>query len=571
MNILECLRRVNDVIDDASKEELQTVIMDLARSCEIDQRREFVNNIEKDLYDQRNRSSKGLGFKEQSDYLQLQLRHIGNNQVFIKEELSDNDNDDGEYCYVDEDGIVKTITDSISYINKALESKQYTNAYAVASTFMDNVVDIRVESVNESGFIPLVLLLDAFFFYSQDRMKEILISLMQAAYFSNGNEKRLDAIYKVHEYSNTKMVKMDSFLQSLNVSVEEMEGFLCEWILYLMYKPTKRASILLNEAITTLNDPRYCLMIARQYPDVSLQVINQAFELFSYTDDEIIDYGYLVLEHSDPRFIMRSDLACRIALSALRKDSIDLAKKCFFEAFVSNSNPMNYIRLLHAFDCDEYQKMQLEKILLNHQFDYKTPNIHKGAYLINHITKFNWMLLCFLQGRFSDVVGLVGQTRCKETNQLYQVGNSLLLLYLYNGDHLGDSCMSVAYRLQNDMHATIRAYTNSLNMDIKDSEHTKLIDQWFVSWKNTLQPSQPMDIQCILRVVEDFIDAKVMYVLNNQLRELYYECALYLSAYGEVLESLGFITSKQQILLLYGSRYHNYSAFTNTLLHAGLS
>ena len=70
--------------------------------------------------------------------------------------------------------------------------------------------------------------------------------------------------------------------------------------------------------------------------------------------------------------------------------------------------------------------------------------------------------------------------------------------------------------------------------------------------------------------VEELVKKRVGGIMEGNHRNYYYECAEYIAALGEVLESRGVLNGKQKLMLEYKQSYSRRSAFHKELRTCGM-
>lgn len=78
------------------------------------------------------------------------------------------------------------------------------------------------------------------------------------------------------------------------------------------------------------------------------------------------------------------------------------------------------------------------------------------------------------------------------------------------------------------------------------------------------------DQKIFLGWIEKLVEKRVDGIMEGNHRNYYHECAEYIAALGEVLESRGVINGKQILLLEYKQNYSRRSAFHRELRACGM-
>ena len=149
-----------------------------------------------------------------------------------------------------------------------------------------------------------------------------------------------------------------------------------------------------------------------------------------------------------------------------------------------------------------------------------------------------------------------------------KTGLGLFLLALYQGNELslgtGQMCSLVRF----DLGFTTEAY--AAGTDIAASESSEaMLWRCMRRWKANVPMSAEIQDD-ILRRIEKWIAIRTEAIVGGGKRNYYRECAAFIAAYGEVLESMGQPGKKLAVMQDYRMKYPRHTAFRQELAAFGL-
>ena len=91
----------------------------------------------------------------------------------------------------------------------------------------------------------------------------------------------------------------------------------------------------------------------------------------------------------------------------------------------------------------------------------------------------------------------------------------------------------------------------------------------FKSWKSRIVLSDELRDD-LIRKMDHWIKIRVAAIMEANRRNYYGECAAYIAAYGEVLESMGKKNAKASLMERFRAEYSRRRAFIDELRHYGM-
>ena len=353
-------------------------------------------------------------------------------------------------------------------------------------------------------------------------------------------------VQKMHDYFQNEAFRNihveDSFSLGSEV-LKDTDEFWREWIIFLSNTPGKTEYRLLKEAFVCnsyANYDDYIETIACNHPQIIL-------DLFNYLNSqervkELLEVGRKVLQYIDDKLLIKSDILLYLASF---DDSI--RKKCIFEAFQSNSNVANLLRIINNGYLDDY-KEELNRFLKYDEKDNRLP--FDDELKENHVTKDTYYYLQFFLGNFD-----VFYQECLQHNVSLGWSHSFidiavklwLLLFMNNRSKICDVLLNEVL----------------FGLGIKDSIEFLDYDYYtiFSKWKSHFEVKQSLEV---LNWLQQLIQKRVDAIVSGQHRKSYFKVARLVIALGQDLEDNGVMLS-EKFINNYHIQYCKYRAFRTEL------
>jgi len=147
-------------------------------------------------------------------------------------------------------------------------------------------------------------------------------------------------------------------------------------------------------------------------------------------------------------------------------------------------------------------------------------------------------------------------------------GLSAFLMILMNTEELSEGGRAMLSKIVSSVAFTTGEYRQGASVEIYETDM-----EWF--WKcfrrsRRLHPMTESEQKIYLGWIEKLVKKRVDGILEGNHRNYYHECAEYIAALGEVLESRGVIHGKQIVMLEYKHNYSRRSAFHKELRTCGM-
>lgn len=582
MNLSRFLKEVDDITNTMSQSDLIRFIHDAARVLPESKRTDFLCNLSK-------RHKKSADNKpEQEDNkhifikyesIKAELKRIESGKMclvgFLNEEYDDWYNSSAdEFLYEDPKGVCDIIEKACDFVHECLDCEEYIIAHRIAKILVGLQIEVGGE-YQDYGDAPMAI--DELSYYKLSNLdyKKLVVEAVYAAYCANELSKRADAVYRVIQNSGIGDITMEMVMQS-GEELPQTEEFLKLWIAYLGNMNSAIAQKLLKEAIELTNDSKQELEIARKYcaqhPELYEQYLQN--QLGKETDAELYEIGKEALKAINNKYIIRSRIALLMSQMALRLANQNAAEKCWLEAFRSDTNVVNYLRLL--MECKENSGIITEAKQIYHTMC--SPMKEKYSdYILNKALNENKVdgatapLLAFFSGEFQYVkeYAMNVSDSLGWSFTFMKCGLAAFLLLLLENDGLDQGCQEMCQKVMDESRFDKEAYQKGTLKGIGDSNQ-----DWFwkcfCRWKEMVTISDE-EKQFYLKWVEKLIAKRVQGIMDGNHRKYYKECAGYIAALGEVRESRGEAGGKQKVLLEYKTLYARRRAFHEELRVVGMN
>ena len=115
---------------------------------------------------------------------------------------------------------------------------------------------------------------------------------------------------------------------------------------------------------------------------------------------------------------------------------------------------------------------------------------------------------------------------------------------------------------------TTEEYRQGVSVEINET-NIEWLWKCFGRFKE-LHPLTESEQQVYLEWIKMLVKKRLDGIMEGNHRNYYFECAEYIAALGEVLESRGVLNGKQQLMLEYKQNYSRRSAFHKELRTCGM-
>lgn len=586
MNIRNFLYEVDKIAGEMSKSELEAFVHENARLLPEGWRIDYLNTLKTfsqeiqpgEFAEDRCKLKASEDFEQEYLRLQKELCKIEEGELYIKSEYNYEydewyNNDDEEFIYIDPCGVGEIIEKACGYVHRCVDYEIYTYGYEIAKRLL--ALEIQTTQDEWDGYCDLISVeeLKHQELISAD-YKQLVIDGLYLTYCANNMEDRAQALYRMVEDSRLKDIRLEMVMQN-GRELKDIGDFLPVWIAYLGKIPTDYATNLLREAMELTGDPEVLLNNARRFYDLHPALYEQYLDFVWNIEDskKIFAVGDEALEKIADQYVVRSRIAKRLSTLALEKQKRDKAEQYWLEAFRSETTVTNYMRLFLESRDNRVFADETWKICQRMGKKYKNdgqPYVSDSELKINRPGLETIYMLAFLNGEFQYVkehaMNVSSVLGWSSTFMKCGIAAFLLLLFEDNGLREGgrEMCRRVvsAVGFDKDEYQRWSGREDDLNSEEYFWECLK-------KWKEKVEICEEQKKGYLLWI-ETLIKKRVDGIMGANRRNYYGECASYIAALGEVLESRGQRGAKQKTLLEYKELYSRRRAFHEELRKYGM-
>ena len=442
--------------------------------------------------------------------------------------------------YYDEDNLGGLIKSAYLYATNLVNKRLYN----YAKQLLDLIIYTNYQAYDEDAgeFYELSLTDLSCHHLIQIDVDTLCLYAIYATY-QIGEDSR---VQKIHDYFQNEAFRNihveDSFSLGPEV-LKDIDEFWREWIMFLANTPGKTEYRLLKEALVCnsyANYDDYIETIVRNHPQIVIDLFNYLYSQEKI--EELLEVGRKVLQYIDDKLLIKSDILLYLA----RFDD-SIRKKCIFEAFQSNSNVANLLRIINNGYLIDY-KEEINHFLKYDEKDNRLP--FDDELKENHVTKDNFYYLQFFLGNFD-----VFYQECLQHNvslgwsySFIDTAVKLWLLLLMNK-------RSIIYDV----------LLNEVFFGLGVKDHIEFLDhEYYTIFNKWRSHFEVKNVSEVLNWLQRLTQARVDAIVSNQYRKSYFKAAELVVALGQALEDNDVMTS-EKFINDYHMQYCKYRAFRTEL------
>lgn len=353
--------------------------------------------------------------------------------------------------YSDPEGIGQIYADGCRLIRRCVNDGFYKKAVKM----FDMVMSTEVSVENDWEWFSLDLeeldkenLLDV-------NLQELTLDVLYAAYQAAEPEERAQVLYNYFSLHCFKDIHVEHMLSIGREELRDLPQFWESWIALLSERKGDIAMRLLKEAVHYQKGEEGLLDVARMSYKIHPFVYLETLSMQEKNDDikRQLETGKEALEKIDRKYRIRSRIALKTAEAALQLDMKNYAEQCWIDAFISDTSPTNYLRIVNESERPEQYDARLKKTILASCQNSGNAFNSSEELQENIISPDDKTILCFLTGNFDIVM-----EKCREvkkslgwTGTFMKCGLSLLLILLVKEKTWREGCKEMAREVQRVM------------------------------------------------------------------------------------------------------------------------
>ncbi len=558
MNYPSFLKRVDQLANACNEEALRLFVHEIARTLSEERRDEFVQTLQGFCHVSQESFEEIDDDGESTDEMIEKLQEISDGERSLlcdyNEEWDDwRDSFKDEFRFSDPEGILDDIAKAVARLHECLDKEWHREGAWLAEALAPLAVTVYGEypeaSMNMKDLDTYGLLE---FDYAKMAREAIYLACV-------GNEMDQRAEEMLDIVSNLQVSFSLEDILGMGSAEIDLDGFLPSWIEALAKRTSAQADALLGEALGMLEDDDAVLAYASRYASSHPVLYQNILRDGGKNGDvgKMMRIGLKAMEEVPRECKERNEICLLTAGFALGVQEQETAEKCWLEAFKTLPSAMNYLRLRLLSRCwDDY------------------AGTVRGIYDEYYASMDSWRRralapLLFFDGRFDEMI-----------DQFMNPGNGIG----WSGTFMkqGIALMLMLLDRGNDQQIGMRKMigTASGACDFVDKEYCKgtqlaagddknLFAECFGDWKRNITLSEETCDEW-LKKIDGWIELRVGAIMAANRRKNYDECAGFIAAYGEVLQSRGKDSGKYEVMWRYKNQYARRRAFHDSLKQFGM-
>lgn len=581
MNLSMFLKSVDALSGTMENKQLVSFVHDIARVLPEGRRDDFLDRMRKCKGFADHEKEYDQAEQRKYDELKDRLDKIENWEMCLSGELNEEyddwyNTDEEEFLFSDPEGIGKIIESACQYIHEAIDKQIFDKGNEIAEILIGLKVMVGGEYQDYAGD-PLELEDLERYDLASVNYKKLVVESLYLSYCANELEERADALYIMIQNAKVRDISLETVMQC-GEELPELQEFLPKWMEHLGKQSSYIAQVLLNEAINLTNNPDDLLKSARayyeQHPGLYRKYIFENQNKLRC--DELIAVGREALEKINKKYLVRSEIALQLASITLSDNGkvTDDVERYWLEAFRSDSRVVNYLRMM--IECCDFSvwKEELQKINHSHLKQSKGVNYYgytNSTDLRENTPDYNQVYLIeMLNGEYQSVRerGMNYKDALGWSVSFMKNGLAAFLVLFYNGENLTEGIKAMLTRIVFSISFSAEEYGKG-TLKKQNANDYELLWECFKQSK-VQNPIPEKEQQSYLKWIEQLVKKRVDGIMEGNHRKYYGECAAYIAALGELLESRGTFDGKQNLMLAYKQYYSRRRSFHEELRNYGM-
>ncbi len=587
MNLTNFLKQTDALTAKYSTEQLIAFIHDIGRAFPEHCREDFLERLRAAGGKTRTASNKNAvedtDFDEiysriRSNFKRIELQEVTITGI-LNEEYDDwYDDGNEEFYYEDNDGVSDMLGKACGFVHTCMDRERYQEGFEIGK----QLLSMEILCVDEYGDEEFSLEDMVYHNLLCCDLKQIILDTAYCAYYAALPEKRPEALFGVLAGAGKEEITLEAIMQHGDEELPDFEDFLTHWITYLGGRTENDADRLILEAVALLNDTSLAVQYAERFAAVHPRLYLNILENRKNTAaNDMVSIGIKAMKAIPKNYIIRSRAALETAEYVIETDGEkSLLEQCYFAAYESDTSALNYLRaLLNGYECEE-KRGELRKVFMKFSGnkdggsslmrDFENPYLYPYFERKENKPDRNTVLLLrFLDGQFADVFdeGLNNSKALGWTGTFMKPGIAIYLLCMHEGPWSGKGIIAMADMVKNAVRFSEEEYRKGTR-GFEGAVENNLFCQLFSKWKSLVQMDADVREHAIKRITV-LLEKRTKGIMDANRRNYYGECASYIAALGEVLESMGEAGAKQRLMTSYKNKYPRRSAFREEMRHYG--
>ncbi len=561
MNYPTFLKEVDAAVSRGSKEQLSAFIHEIARTLPEEGRRGFLDTLGSYL------SAQAEAKKERKENLDAEIKAvveeldeiISGERMLGSEynEMWDDWDDDAEdeIIFHDPEEILPDIKHALSLMYKALDREEYRAGAVLA----EKLSELRVEVGGDYYGDPLSIADLIYYNLVSGDIDTIVRNALYLEYMGNEEAERAGAMVRIMCSFRHYSITLESLLETARDEMD-VSSLLPSWIEALAERNAEDVDKLLEEAVSMLGDSASVLDYASRYASSHPVIYRNILKNGKEKDFPmpLLDIGLKAIDEIPVDGKIRDEVCLLTASLAVREGKKEIMEKCWFEAFRSKPGVVNYLRLRLLSSSWKSISEKVERIYREHC---------RSSSFFSEKEPFAAML--FFDMHFDEVVEKFMNPKegLGWSYTFMKPGIAFFLMLLSDGARGKgmEDMLSLARTASSFSAAAFTAGTD----EKKGADDKVLFSECFGMWKRDVHLDEETASK-ILDRLEKWIDLRISAIMDANKRKYYDECASFIAALGEVVESRGTAGGKEMIMQGYREKYNRRHSFHDSLRRYGM-
>ena len=562
MNYPTFLKKVDQLTSRCDTDSLKMFIHETARKIPESDRQSFLTTLKAFCDEPAGISSEektnAAHLSDQIDRFFEALSEIENGIRELESEYNEewddwNDAAEDEFRFADPSGVLNDVALAIRLLHDALDQEEYEKGAELAQRLSDLTIQVSGDYEDTMRIRDLVSygLLDI-------RLEQTVKEAVYLTYMGTREPDRAKAMLIVMDNFADYSISLDDVLQTGQKEID-LKALLPSWMEELAKRPERTADSLLKEAQDMLQDKNdilnYASRFAESHPILYQNLLQKG--LNDSTPEEMTQIGLQGMKEIPVNHKIRSKVALLTAKYALKTNNRQTAENCWQEAFRSSPTVVNYLRLRLQSQCWENYAQMAHDIYTSYYASEKQWN------------QKPWAALMFFDSRFDEMIDrfMKPGTGIGWSSTFMKEGIALILMLLDNGSGNRPGMTTMRDIAIQACSFDGEVYCEGTD-NISHSSDSVLFQECFDKWKSqTALPENAHDLWTAK--IEQWIALRVSAIMEANRRNYYNECAAFIAALGEVLES-GRPGCKDSLMQQYRAEYSRRRAFHEELRKYGM-
>ena len=584
MHITDFLNQVDKLAASMTKAQLVEFVHCQARKLPESMRSDFLKELSGDTDSSRSKSKEaGLAKSSPEDLIEdvyRDLERIRNGEVCLTEEYAEGYKENYNSWYYDEDEpmtyydpehIADMVSRACSLVYSLIDSEMYQDAMQLSGELLK--LKIQVESeYNDEPFTVSDLYENELI---SGNYEELIYDMLYAAFLGSSPKERPEAIYHIMLQAQLDDISVDKMIRHSQNELPQMREFLSLWIPFLGQQSESMTESLLREATRMEIDENELIEAAKSCGQRHPCLYEELLSGEKISDEQRkMEIGLYALRDIPVEYSIRSDIALIVAEIAANRNEPETQDCCFAEAFRSDPDVTNFLRL--ALESSDYSRFQSEAQSIIQSYAPENCGFEvafssfRGELTKLHCGMMDYYGLSFLSGEYLRVYQetMFPEQGIGWSSTFVKCGMALFLLLLFEGQQLPPACERMSTHAAGYLSFDASDYCKGTGRKNTKSNENLFWEKFGqITNSEKLTPEQQENLIIHLLVL---LDLRVNAIVSQQKRNYYGECAEMIAAIGEVMESRGQEGRKQQLLLEYKCRFPRHVAFIRELKSFGL-